>query len=112
MSCYENVILVKFLIAHGADTTCHGPVTMETPLHHAEDGYVVDALVSGGANVDDVNGLGETPLHIAALHNYFGAVRSLLSHGADRSKVEMMGRTPLSYAYDRSSLSAIAILLQ
>lgn len=48
--------------------------------------------------------LGNTPLHIAAEKNYFGAVSLLLTKDADCNSKNHMGRTPLHLASASGSI--------
>ena len=72
-----------------------------TPLHVAAfSGHLDVALVllEGGAKVDELDYLNETPLHKAVRCACPPMVRLLLSRGADRSLQDYRGRTALDVA--------------
>ena len=72
--------------------------TGHAPLHYAQSGDAVDALMEAGANVDRRNREGQTALHLAPSADV--AVR-LLAHGAVVDARDCEGRTPLHLAVDR-----------
>ena len=55
----------------------------------------VNALISAGAKVDDLDIFGRTPLHIAAQGGHFLTIDPLLKAGADCKLKDGRGRTPL-----------------
>jgi ankyrin repeat protein len=61
--------------------------------------------------VDQLNQLGEAPLHIAARHGTDLDVRSLLALGADVNQLSEFGMTPLHYAYMGGRTENVEILL-
>lgn len=58
---------------------------------------IVKALIAAGANVNDVNGSGRTPLMLAAQRNSLDAVKILLAAGASIKTKDNKGRTVLMY---------------
>ena len=101
---HNDLIGVKTLIAHGADVTAkdkHG----RTVLHYiARRGYsnkileMIDSLIKAGANINEPDNEGATPLHNA----YIGLLpeelsRSLIRRGADKYKKDNEGTIPLFY---------------
>jgi ankyrin repeat protein/Zn-dependent protease with chaperone function len=61
-----------------------------TPLHYAAKAGandIVERLVSNDANVNPKNVRGETPAHLAVLHNHQDTVRLLLSKGVEVSSI-------------------------
>ncbi|CAN0114982.1 unnamed protein product, partial [Ectocarpus fasciculatus] len=67
-------------------------------LHHAAVHNVVrsiDALVSAGADLENRDGEGYTPLRVAASSDSKAALLSLLGHGADKESMGLDGQTPL-----------------
>lgn len=72
-----------------------------TPLHVAcENSYydIMDCLLRNGANVNCIDGLGQTCLHRAAREDDVQAVRLLLSHSIDTTIVSLQGYTAAQLA--------------
>lgn len=68
------------------------------PLHRAaraDPVKRVESLLDHGARVDEQNGDGDTPLHIAADHCRLDVARVLLAHGAPINARGRVGQTPL-----------------
>ena len=61
---------------------------------------VVRLLLDAGANKDQVDSNGRTPLLLAVKYNKIEMVRLLLKAGANRNKADKYGRTPLDEAQD------------
>lgn len=55
---------------------------------------------------------GDTPLMVAALHNYPDAVKLLLQYGAHINTQDTHGRTALMYAAENNNLKLVALLLE
>lgn len=80
-----------------------------TPIHdairdviasHQESGMEIPlGIIERSNNVNEVNNVGATPLHVAVTRNLL-LVRHLLEHGADLSLKDSEGRTPLHCAGD------------
>lgn len=73
----------------------------------------VDALirmVDGGANVNDRDYEGRTPLHVAATANAYLSAAYLLAHGARLDLPDKMGRTALDEALRMESLQVLTLL--
>ncbi|MCB9492876.1 MAG: ankyrin repeat domain-containing protein [Epsilonproteobacteria bacterium] len=58
----------------------------------------IEKLVDRGANVNEQDCLGFTPLHYAALHGSFNEVEKLIECGADVNAISFQGITPLHLA--------------
>ena len=83
--------------AADADTSRVG---VTTELHRAiKSGDAVKwrALLAAGSHVDERDGHGNTPLHVAAQHVDVAAVRALLERGADANATNAAKATPLLY---------------
>ena len=52
------------------------------------DADQIAALIARGANVDQRDGYGRTPLHVAAYGGHHGAMRALVAAGADPNALE------------------------
>ena len=59
---------------------------------------VIDELLSDGANVFDIDAIGETALHKAVRLGNYDAARTLIDNGADVNQRDAMGFTALHWA--------------
>ena len=74
---------------------------------------ILTSLALKGADVNDRNVTGETPLHLAAKGNRLPAVKALLSLGADvHARVNSVGHTPMHYACMHGYKEAALLLLR
>lgn len=101
-----SLIMLKSLVAAGADLSFTGGINGWTPLHMAANrGYLnkVRYLLGAGSAVDlrtPIDG-GYTPLMEAAGSGNPEVVKILLEHGADPElRDEVIGRTPMEMARD------------
>lgn len=60
---------------------------------------IMRLLVAAGADINKVDSLGQTPLHIATLATNVDVVRFLLQLGADANKADLGEYTPLDLAF-------------
>lgn len=75
---------------------------------------IIDLLVQAGADVNEVDENGQTPLH-HAVHGDWGhpaAALALLQHGAKVDSRNAMGQTPLIEAARRGEASCVRVLLE
>ncbi len=63
---------------------------------------IAKLLVSSGADINQKNSRGESPLLTAMRNKYYDFAKELLALGADSSVVDIAGNTPLSYAIKAS----------
>ena len=73
--------------------------------------HAVNALVAGGAAVDQPAKHGQTPLSLAAARGYNSTVECLLSLGAEVSQQDLLGWTPLHQAAFYGSQDIVRTLL-
>jgi ankyrin repeat protein len=88
----------------------------ETPLHDAAwrgDVVWLKELIEQGADVNEIDSIGETALHGAAAWGNVEVVALLLSEGANPNIIEKSGGwTPLHWAVNRSKTTVIRLLLE
>lgn len=78
----------------------HATVLSRDVLDNLEDqtGKVVQWLIRGGANVNQVDVDGNSPLHISAIAGYVNMTKAILDADADPNILNTMKRNPLHYA--------------
>jgi ankyrin repeat protein len=124
--------VLKELLEHGADIDAESFGGM-TALHFAcshEHLAVVNELLSpnasngttttilgkrkslAGANIEAKEFYGDTPLHLASMHDSLAIVKALLSGGADILAVNSRGELPLHYAVSVGYPAIAKYLLQ
>ena len=69
-----------------------------TPLHSADTKEIAELLIANGADVNEKNDDGVTPLHYAALKGHKEIVELLIAKGADVNAKDDEGATPLHSA--------------
>lgn len=92
--------VLEILIKKGAQLNVKNKDFL-TPLHVAtENSYydIMDCLLRSGANVNVIDGLGQTCLHRAAREDDIQAVRLLLSYSIDPAMVSLQGYTATQLA--------------
>lgn len=89
--------MTSLLSKYGANLKVTGENSVSL-LHMAQDGEMVDFLVSKGADVNTVDRWRATPLHAAAKAGNPSVVEALLKNGADASKPDNNGLSPLAIA--------------
>ncbi|XRM36928.1 hypothetical protein ABZX51_000417 [Aspergillus tubingensis] len=72
---------------------------------------VVEMLVDAGAGIDDVDGIGYTPLHRAAYFGHNTVVAFLIGKGAKVLAKDHRGRTPVHLAAKRGHPATVGYLL-
>lgn len=129
----QNPKFVKALIDRGADPNVeidgqrfgNGDRSLVSAAATLGDAGTIQALVDGGARVNVVNQLGQTPLHSIAQvgGNAFGrhdekatkrfsdAVATLLAAKADPNAKNKEGQTPLALAASRDFYAAVELLV-
>lgn len=59
---------------------------------------IVEMLVQAGADINDIDSLGQTPLHRAAYYNHLPVVKFLINKGADVKGIDSEGHSPVLLA--------------
>lgn len=70
----------------------------ETELNEARVGKIAIMLMAAGAGIEQRDGQGQTPLHLAAMHGLGHVVKHLLHSGASVHMRDALGRTPKDVA--------------
>lgn len=86
----------------------------ESILHLAireGDEFLVQLLINNGANINNPDNNGTTPLMYAIYLNYTNMVIALLDHGAKIELKDKDGSTALHYASDRNRKDLVELLL-
>ena len=87
---------------------------MLSPLHHAvqqDDIRRVMELVAAGADINEGNVEGRTPLHVAAAANNKVMCKVLLMEGASTSSVDKEGKPPIHAALRSGAQETASLLL-
>ena len=111
---------IEALLAAGADVKMGvANYNGQTPLHKAAEkrGYseieqVMQSLIKEGANVNQADNNGESPLHAAACHGDAAIIQFLINAGADAKKTDYKGRTPLHGVSFGDKAAAIQALIK
>lgn len=90
-ACYGHELVAEALVQAGA----HHTVSTAAALGANQ---ALRRLLYAGAEPNDRDYFGYTPLHWAARHGQFEAARLLLQHGADPAVQDANGETPLHRA--------------
>lgn len=97
-----NLAIFHQLMKHGANLEVEASLPRNPPnmrpLHFAAISgrlAICNAMLEAGANVNAVNGNGETPLLLAMQNRHEEVIDSLLQHGADPTIASTRGGTPL-----------------
>ena len=84
-------------------------------MHETEDEDTAQVLIDNGADVEQEDFEGKTPLHCCADHDYDyddkNTVRVLIENGANINNPGSIGMTPSDYASEYTNNSHIAELI-
>lgn len=100
--------------SYGSESPPQGGKNRDTIHKAAERGHtdaVLGFIRKKKSLVNAHNDLGHVPLHIAALHNCYDVVQSLLRNDADINLRDNVGWTPLHFACSGKSEKLIQLLL-
>lgn len=107
--------LVRLLLAHGADVNRRGLREELSALHQAasfEQAEIARCLLDAGAEVDQREDEGATPLMYAAARGDLRTVEILLARGADPSAKDKDGWTAWDWAVDKENPEIADLLAQ
>jgi ankyrin repeat protein len=106
-----NTELFDRLVAAGASVNVGG----ESLVHIATISSIREAsmqrLVAAGADLNAINGSGQTPCHVAAAFDKPAILRVLIDAGAVFDVLDNNGSTALTKAVERGSRECVALLL-
>ena len=100
------------MIEHGGDVKAINAKNGKTPLHETEDEDTAQVLIDNGADVEQEDFEGRTPLHCNA--DFAGdknTVMVLIKNGANVNNPGSIGMTPSDYASDYTDNIHIAELI-
>lgn len=116
----DDLSLIQYLIAAGADVNARASMFRGDPLLHIaaeSSARAVTSLLEAGADADVIDSHQRTPLHRAASRGRAAAAKALLTAGADVRAKDCVGDTPLhaagSYSLEdeQARLATIEVLL-
>jgi uncharacterized protein len=107
--------VVSFLLAQGADPNVADKKQQWTALHFAardQKAAIVQALLEGGAFVDEVDIFGNTPLWRCVMNSSpdLSVIRQLLAHGADPDKKNKHGVSARDTAVNMRNERLLSVL--
>ena len=91
------------------------PFSRDTPLHFAvrqRSPEVLSLLLAAGAQVDALNGHGQTALHLAAENGRKDIAEMLLKEGAPVEIVDLRKMSPLAVAVQNDQLHIVRLLVR
>ncbi len=110
-----NIEMMRLLLSCGADpnaTIYDGTNVFDYALVPKNAKEVIALLFESGLPIEARDGVGATPLMLAALSGEEDIVRYLLECGADIHAVDADKQTPLMYAVEWESLEVAQLLLE
>jgi ankyrin repeat protein len=117
-----DVEMVRLLLEHGADATVRSSHGVSAVFAAAATGGTrgrtkseadiiasLEMLIPAGADVNWVDRLGRSPLHMAVRMNWLEVAAYLVEHGADVNAVDAAGRIPMGYATGEADWIAFGV---
>lgn len=115
---YGHLVIVEYLLDHGADANSVAGESKYTPLHHAADqepNEMLRLLLAHGADPNARTARGESVLYVACsygrLDSKLERVQMLLNAGGDPNLKSMSEVTPLQSAAFRGPNSVLSLLI-
>ena len=110
---FEDADMTSLMIRAGADVNMELDENETRALHiAAQEGFLagVKTLLEHGADIEAVNGDGETALLVAVRRQKFAVVEMLILRGANLDHVDAYGNTALSLAQRRRNMGLLRLL--
>ena len=109
---HKHEPVIRFLLEQGCDpfTT---DVEMNVAIHWAAfsgSKSIVELLLAAGSNVNEMNGIGETPLHIALRQDHYECALLLITRGARLDIANNQGQLPAQCLSEDAPNKATALL--
>ena len=111
----NNVKLVQLLLAKGVPKGVDTKSSFNTLLNRAigrNHPKIVEFFLDNGADPNNQDNFGFTPLHKAVINKYANIVKLLLEKGADPNKDNILKETPLHIAVKKNYVEIVQLLLQ
>jgi len=102
--------VATYLLDHGADVNAGGIAVLNSAAT-AGNRAMVELLLSRGANVNEKDPLGKTPLLVAVEKEYPSVIEVLLANHADVNALSAGEATPLCFAATKGKLKIVQMLL-
>ena len=96
--------IALYLIDQGADISTGSTERGQHAIHRATAPRVLDALLERGASINQIDNLGQTPIHDVG---GVAHAQLLLDRGADPNALDQDGNTPLHYVPDRDTAAVL-----
>ncbi|KAG2467870.1 ACAP1 protein, partial [Polypterus senegalus] len=110
----QNFPVMADALAHGADVNwVNSNEENRTPLIQAvsvDSLLACEFLLQNGANVNQKDSLGHSPLHHATILGHTGLVCLFLKRGADQQARDENGKDPLTIAIDNANADIVTLL--
>ena len=103
------------LLAHGSDVNAMHHIEKRTALHYSAikgQNNLVEALLSWGAEVNQQDYFGSTPLHAACQEGHLLCVFTLLKAGASITLPDDQGSLPIHLAAGSNRVEIVRTLLE
>jgi len=109
---HKHEPVIRFLLEQGCDPYSTD-VEMNVALHWAAfsgSKNSVELLLAAGSNVNETNGIGETPLHIALRQDHYECALLLIARGARLDIPNQQGQLPAQCISDETPNKAASLL--
>lgn len=106
-----NTNILGLLVKHGADIKKKGTNWEIAALHIAHDPQTAEFLLGHGADLEAVDGHGQTPLMWAAKRGNAQLTQTLVKHGARLEKRDKADWTALEFAQAFGHSNVVAVLM-